>query len=128
MIGLDTSVLVRLLLGQPADQAAAARRLLEEAIAAGEPVIASDLVVAEAYYALRHHYGVPDDVARAQLAALLDSGLLETDPPKLSRATRAPPPPGLVDRLIQSRYSQLGAVTRTFDKALARTEHCLLVR
>lgn len=52
-IGLDTSVVVRLLIGEPVEQAAAARRLLDEQ-PRGSCAI-SDMVVGEAYFALRHH-------------------------------------------------------------------------
>lgn len=58
-IGLDTSVVLRLLVGVPAAQARAAQRRLERAIERGESVIVCDLVIAEAYYALQFHYDVP---------------------------------------------------------------------
>ena len=59
MIGLDTSVVVRLLVGEPQNIARATRRRLERAVEAGERVLVSDLVIAEAYFALQHHYGIP---------------------------------------------------------------------
>jgi len=55
-IGLDTSVVLRLLIGEPRAQAEVARRRIERALIAGEKVIVTDLVVAEAFHALRHHY------------------------------------------------------------------------
>ena len=55
--GLDTSVVLRLLLGQPADQAARAVAFLDELSRGGHHAVVSDLVVAEAYFALQHHYG-----------------------------------------------------------------------
>ena len=66
-IGLDTSVVVRLLVGAPEAQAGAARRRLEHAIERGESVIVCDLVIAEAYYALQFHYDVPKAEARSML-------------------------------------------------------------
>ena len=69
MIGLDTSAVVRLLVGEPAAQAAAARALVDAH--AGE-VFVSDLVVAEAYFALRHHYDVPHPETVAALRALIE--------------------------------------------------------
>ena len=50
-------MVVRLLVGLPEVQAAAARRRLERAVERGEPVFVSDLVLAESYHALQHHYG-----------------------------------------------------------------------
>jgi len=58
MTGLDASVMLRLMLGQPADQAARAVALLDELSRSGRHAVVSDLVVAEAYFALQHHYDV----------------------------------------------------------------------
>lgn len=65
MIGADTSVVVCLLVGVPAAQARVARRRVERALEAGEPVGLSDLVTAETYHALHHRCGVPRMAARA---------------------------------------------------------------
>ena len=48
-IGLDTSVVLRLLIGEPRAQAEVARRRIERALVAGEKVVVTDLVVAEAF-------------------------------------------------------------------------------
>ncbi len=45
-LGLDTSVVLRLLTGQPPDQFGHAASRLAAAHAAGEPVVVSDLVIA----------------------------------------------------------------------------------
>jgi predicted nucleic acid-binding protein len=66
-LGLDTSVVVRLLMGVPEAPARAARRRLEHAAEAGETVLVSDLVISEAYHALQYHYGVPKAEARSLL-------------------------------------------------------------
>jgi len=68
-IGLDTSVVLRLLTGAPAKQAEAARALLA---ASRDSVCISDLVVGESYFVLRHHYAVLLIDATQALAALLD--------------------------------------------------------
>jgi predicted nucleic acid-binding protein len=57
IVGLDTSVLVRLLTGEPRELALVALDYLQEREKAGDRVIVSDWVLAEAYYALQHHYG-----------------------------------------------------------------------
>ena len=52
-VGIDTSVLVPLLVGEPAALAAKAKARLIAAYSAGEAVVASDLVIAETWHALR---------------------------------------------------------------------------
>jgi len=104
-----------------------ARRRLERAVAAGESVVVSDLVVAEAYHALRHHYGVPDSEALGRLRDLAVSGVVLLDPPAaldaLQEATK-----GLVDRLILARYRALGAITLTFDRRQGGLEGAVRLR
>ena len=57
--GLDTSVVVRLLVGVPESQALAAKDFLDACQLAGTRACVSDMVVAEAYHALIYHYEVP---------------------------------------------------------------------
>jgi predicted nucleic acid-binding protein len=64
MLGLDTSMVVRLLVGLPEAQAQAARIRLERAVDTGEPVLVSDLVLAETYHALQCQVDRPDLVTR----------------------------------------------------------------
>jgi predicted nucleic-acid-binding protein len=124
-VGLDTSVLMRLLLALPADQATTALSFVKEARLAGKRVVVSDLVVAEAYFALHHHYGVPKQEAVAQLLVILRSGLVEpADGPEvlaaLEGSSRSPAKPGFVDRLIHAQYERLPASMATFERAAAR--------
>ena len=121
-IGLDTSVVVRLLVGRPPLQAAAARRRLEQAFETAEPVIVTDLAIAEAYFALQHHYGVPKSEARALLLRFLQSGLVRADPTETADALAPRAGAGLVDRLLHARHRRLEAVTLTFERALGRLE------
>jgi len=116
MLGLDTSVLVRVLVGLPETLAKTAQRRLQRAVEAGERVLVSDLVIAEAYFALQHHYGVPKARARALLKQFVDSGVVEAEPPTLSADLLPAAGAGFVDRLIHSRYRALGAVTLTFER------------
>jgi predicted nucleic acid-binding protein len=68
---VDTNVLLRFLSGQPATQAAAARKLFSRA-AAGEIVLdVSPVIVAEAIYTLISFYGVERKVAAEKLSVLL---------------------------------------------------------
>ena len=124
-VSLDTSVLLRLLLALPADQAALALTFVKQARLAGQGVIVSDLVVSEAYFALHHHYGVPKREGAAQLLAILRSGLVEpADGPQvlaaLEASTRSPAKPGFVDRLIWAQYDRASAGLVTFERAAAR--------
>ena len=120
-LGLDTSVVVRLLIGEPAGQADAARRALE-----GQPrgsVAVSDLVIGESYFALRHHYRVPHGRAVTALSALLsDPRIVSTG---VARQVLAQIPdresgPGVMDRLIHADYQSDGISPLTFDRTASR--------
>ena len=117
--GLDTSVVVRLLVGEPAPQAEAARRMLDTARSTG----VSDLVVGEAYFALRHHYRVPHaETVRALRALLADARVEATGVARevLAAAPESDTAPGLMDRLIHGDYRRDGADLVTFDRDAAR--------
>lgn len=122
--GLDTSVVVRLLVGEPKPQAAVARNFLERRSAAGEgPSRVSDLVVSEVFFALVHHYRVPAAEAVGAMNALFEDERVAPSP--LARVVLAIPGvatgrPGLADRLIHGQYSDEGASLVTFDKAAGR--------
>lgn len=129
-VGLDTSVVLRLLTGLPEAEGERART---ELAAARAPVVVSDLVVAETYFALRHHYAVPHgEATRALHAFLADprvrsagvaAGVL-ADP-----SSRVPKPrPGVVDRLIHADYRRETLDVVTFDRDLARLEGVRLLR
>ena len=125
MVGLDTTAVVRLLVRAPAEQAEAAERLL--ASAAGE-VAVSDLVVAEAYHALRHHYDVPHaDAVRALTGLLGDRRVRATGvaPEVLAMAKGAGP--GFMDRLIHADYGLSAATLHTFDRTAARLPGARLI-
>jgi predicted nucleic acid-binding protein len=129
-IGLDTSVVLRLLIGEPRAQMEVARRRIERALIAGEEVVVTDLVIAEAFHALRHHYGVPEAVALGQLREFVGSGIANVDPVGARQALdpAARERAGVVDRLIVARHRALGATTATFDRRQARLEGGVLLR
>ena len=79
-IGLDTSVVLRLLIGEPRAQAEVARRRIERALIADEKVIVTDLVAAETFHALRHHYDVPQRMALSRLQEFFSAGVVQVDP------------------------------------------------
>lgn len=121
-IGLDTSVVLRLLVGVPAAQTRLARRRLEHAIERGEPVIVCDLVIAEAYYALQFHYEVPKAEARDMLLRFVRSGVVTVEPRNAADVLVSASGAGVVDRLIHVRHRALGAVTLTFERKLGALE------
>ncbi len=116
---LDTSVVVRLLTNRPSAQADAA---LQYVNSLQSPAAVSDLVVGEAYYALRHHYDVPHADALEALHTLLRdpriyaSGLAPQVLAQMQNSTK----PGLIDRMICADYDQDGFATVTFDRDLSR--------
>lgn len=123
--GMDTSVALRLLTGEPADQAEAARALVASA---SDPVAVSDLVVGETYFALRHHYGVPHaEAVRALLGLVSDPrvtalGVARTVLADVAGRGQAKSQPGLMDRLIHAAYEREGVRLVTFDRGMGRLE------
>lgn len=127
-VGMDTSIVLRLLVGLPQDQAKKARDFLEETHANRDTPVVCDLVVAEAYHALCYHYEVPRLEAAQQLLALLKSGWVETDGVALEALSNFDGrKPGLVDHLIREHYLRGARDLVTFDAELARLEHVRLL-
>jgi len=129
-VGLDTSVVLRLLIGEPRAQMEVARRRIERAFVAGEQVVVTDLVIAEVFHSLRHHYGVPAAEALGRLRDLLGSGVVRLDPAGAGEALgpQGRGQAGVVDRLIVARHRALGAATATFDRTQARLEGGMRLR
>lgn len=121
-VGLDTSVVLRLLTGEPASEARVARTRIERAHAAGERVIVTDLVLAEAYFALHYHYGLAKEEARSHLRRMAGSGVVTVVPPEAVAALDPSAGAGLADRLIHARHRSEGAITLTFDKKMSALE------
>ena len=122
-VGLDTSVVLRLLLGQPADQSQRAVAFLEEVARRGDQAIISDLVVAETYFALQYHYGVPKKEALAAMRRMFADGEIESQgvaAEVLATEGLASAKPGFVDRLSQGAYVAAGGSMATFEKASGR--------
>lgn len=121
--GIDTSILVRLLTGEPeADYQRTVSRLetLQQS-SPGARVTAANIVIGEAYFVLQHHYGFSAEDSREALGSVLSSGLvvpLAGD--GVLEALRSHRGAGLMDRLIQMDYGSAGAVTLTHDAKMAR--------
>ncbi len=126
-VGLDTSVVLRVLVGEPASQAMQAWQAIADTRAAGGRAVVSDLVASEAYFALQHHYSVPKAEVLQALRDLFASGDVRAEgstaevlnTPRLAGAK-----PGFVDRLIHAGYIKSVDQMLTFEKAarkLSRT-------
>lgn len=121
IVELDTSVVVRLLSGTPEELAATALRYLLDRRRAGDRILVSDMVLAEVYFALQHHYGVSKREALEGFRELLAASGVESTrgmakvlaTPNLESAK-----PGFIDRVIYRNYLGSGAERMaTFEKA-----------
>lgn len=124
IVGLDTSVLVRLLAGDPRELALAALSFVLERQEAGDRLRVSELVVAETYYALQYHYGVSKRDALAELRQFLETPGIE-GAGSLAELLATPglesAKPGFIDRVIHENYLRTGAQqVVSFEKASAK--------
>jgi predicted nucleic acid-binding protein len=121
--GLDTSVVLRLLTGQPQELAARALARYQDGIAAGDDFCVSDVVAAEAYFALQQHYRKTKEEALEALKGF-SSGegisfsqnfAVSINTPDIHRAN-----PGFVDRMLVSGYREQGQITLSCEKSFKR--------
>ena len=121
--GLDTSVVLRLLTGQPQDLAAKALERYQDGIAAGDDFSVSDLVAAESYYAIQHHYGKSKEEALDALRSFSSGDGISfsqnfeaaINTPNIHKAS-----PGFVDRMLVSGYGETGQITLSCEKSFRR--------
>jgi len=119
MLGIDTNVLVRFLVRDHEPQFERARRLIRRAVAAGEDVFVSLLVLLETEWVLRSRYTLQKPEIMATISALLDATELRfEDEAAIEEAlfiwkdTSAE----FADCLIGARNRRLGCrATATFD-------------
>ncbi len=120
--GIDTSVFVRLLTGDPeADYrktvAAFEKRLEAEPQA---EFFVSNQVIGEAYIALQHHYGIAKGLARSALSSVLTSGLCSPlNGASVLVALETDKGCGLLDRLIADDYSAQSMKVLTNDRKMS---------
>ena len=121
IVGLDTSVIVRLLSRDPLDLASCALDYLQKRQAAGDVVHVSDWVLAEAYYALQHHYGVPKkNVLDALRQFIASPGVKASEAimAVLALDNLESARPGFIDRLIHRKYLDEGVTeVVTFERS-----------
>ena len=119
--GIDTSILVRLLTGDPEQGFERCVSKLTALIESDDAeIFASNQVIGEAYIALQHHYGVAKPDARAALTSVFKSGLVAPlNGPGVYAALEAQSGCGLLDRLIADDYRRAGLNTFTLDRKMA---------
>jgi len=123
--GIDTSILVRLVTGDPEEGFEHCVRKLTALIERDDAeVFASNQVIGEAYVALQHHYGVSKPDARAALASVLRSGLVAPlNGAGVFAALEANAGCGLLDRLIADDYGRAELTTLTLDRKMGILPH-----
>ena len=94
----------------------------------GAQIVPSNQVIGESYIALQHNYGVEKIDARAALAGVLQSGLVEALRGQSTLdALAATKGCGLMDRLIAAAYNEEGFATLTIDKKMAKLKNAILL-
>ncbi len=121
--GIDTSVFVRLLTGDPEKEYSETVRALTSLIetSQGLGIVVSNQVIGEAYIALQHHYHVSKPEARQAMVSVFQSGLVV---PQHGAAALAAINTltgcGLLDRLISEDYHYHSCITLTRDRRMAK--------
>jgi len=123
--GLDTSVVIRLLMNEPPELVEKAIAFIESALVDGHDFFISDLVISEAYYVLQKHYGKTKELAISDLKAIASTPGFSVSPEALAAlstpdAWRANP--GIIDRMIANGYAAKGYVTISCEKSFARLD------
>ena len=131
MIGIDTNVLLRLLLDDDAAQVPRARREAARAEAAGDALLVNDVVLVETVWTLQSRYGADKRELLVLLHGLLDHAQLTFE----SRSALDEAVAGFEntnadfpDCLILAKNAAAGcAHTATFDRTLRSFEHAKLI-
>lgn len=121
--GIDTSVFVRLLSGDPEVEYEKTVERFEMRLEA-EPqaeFFVSNQVIGEAYIALQHHYGITKVAAKAAMLSVLTSGLCAPlNGAAVITALQSNQGCGLLDRLIADDYASRGMKVLTHDRKMGR--------
>ncbi|MBJ7355696.1 MAG: type II toxin-antitoxin system VapC family toxin [Thermoleophilaceae bacterium] len=127
MIGIDTNVLLRLLLDDDPSQVRRAKQVAESAEAAGQPLFVNDVVLAETVWTLGSRYDATKPELIETLRSLLDNARLAFE----NRAVLSEAVTGyerssadFADCLIVAKNAGAGCThTATFDRALRAFEY-----
>ena len=127
---LDTSVVLRLLVRDPLPAFRVASALMEEHVRQGRRLAVPDLVLAEAYHALQHHYGFSKADALAALHGFSAHPGIKVGPGAqkvLTLPNLASAKPGFVDRLIHGACQAAGHTLITFEKSARKLPGTLVL-
>ena len=127
---LDTSVVMRFLVGDPVSQYRTAALFLQAQLAAQNSVHVSDHVLAEAYFALQSFYEISKPEALSMLLNFTqESGIIVTARAKeiLALPGLANAKPGFVDRLIHGSSLSAGHTLITFEKSAKKLPATLVL-
>lgn len=105
--GADTSIILRVLTGQPTSLATVVRTRLESLWLSGAILDVCDLVVSETYFALQHSYGLTKESALnalLKLSAHPGFRLSNQVVAALRTENLARAKPGFLDRVIHGTY------------------------
>lgn len=120
MLGIDSNVLVRYLVGDDRSQYERARRLIHREENIGEPVLVSLLVLLEMEWVLRSRYGLTKPEIVAAVSSLLQTAeVVFEDEPSVEHAIYMwkDSQAEFADCLINARNRRLGCrATATFDR------------
>ena len=123
--GLDTSVVVRLLMGEPPELVEKVATFVNSALAEGNDFFISDLVVSEAYFVLQKYYGKSKEHAVSDLRAIAASPGFSVSP-EATAALETPDAwkasPGMIDRMIANGYAARGYVTISCERSFAKLD------
>jgi predicted nucleic-acid-binding protein len=124
MLGIDTNVLVRLVVSDDAEQTRRARKLVEQTLRGNEPVLVSLLVLLESEWVLRSRYSFNRVALLSIFRSLLEARELAfEDESALEEALFhwKDSACGFADCLIAAHNRRLGCrATATFDGKAAR--------
>jgi predicted nucleic-acid-binding protein len=124
MLGIDTNVVVRLVISDDAEQTRRARKLVDQALSRDEPVLVSLLVLLESEWVLRSRYGFDREALLSIFRALLEARELSfEDEPAFEEALFhwKDSVCGFSDCLITAHNRQIGCrATATVDAKAAR--------
>jgi predicted nucleic-acid-binding protein len=124
VLGIDTNVIVRLIVSDDAEQTRRARKLVDHALSRDEPVLVSLLVLLESEWVLRSRYGFDREALLSIFRSLLEARELSfEDEAALEEALFhwKDSPRQFSDCLITAHNRQMGCrATATFDDKAAR--------
>ena len=132
MLGIDTNVLLRLVVTDDAEQTRRAHKLVEASLELDEPVFISLLVLVESEWVLRSRYGFKPGDIRGIFRSLLESSEMSfEDEPAVEEALFRWQSSGceFADCLIVAHNRRLGCrTTSTFDHKAAKLPGAAIVR